>query len=67
MFDDNCNTITMRRDFLKQTLFTTGYMLPVVAAIQFSSLDAWVKNHPFSNRNNPNNQDSRDKRKPEDH
>jgi hypothetical protein len=47
------NKQTSRREFLKKSIRTTGYVLPVVVALKMSSRKAWAEQ--YGNNGNSGN------------
>ncbi len=41
----DANTQTSRREFLKKSIRTTGYVLPIVVALKMSSRAAWAEQY----------------------
>ena len=47
MDENSLNRVTSRRDFLKKSLKTVGYSIPVMMAFSSVALNAWAKTYGF--------------------
>jgi len=45
MIEKNSSPMSSRREFLKKTIKTTGYVLPLVTAFKLGSLNAWAESY----------------------
>ncbi len=45
MSEKNQKTHVSRREFLKQTLKTTGYVIPTVMIFKLGSIDVWAESY----------------------
>ena len=57
MHGEHHQTDSSRRDFLKQTLKATGYVVPVVLLFNMGSTNSWAQNYEqtTARRRNSNN------------
>lgn len=45
MAEESQGTETSRREFLKRTLKTSGYVLPTIMVVKLSTVDAWAQSY----------------------
>ena len=48
MDENSLNRVTSRRDFLKKSLKTVGYSIPVMMAFSSVALNAWADKYTFT-------------------